>query len=86
MITQWDELDPEDSDDARYRLSSAFMIGAGISADIPLLRWKTDEYLGSFGGMFIRPNIGYDQFIGKKDITKGQAFYMSIAIGISLGD
>ncbi len=74
-----------DDEDDKNTLTSTFLAGVGASCDIILKKWERKSLYDPMGFIFIRPNLGYDNFFANKTISKGGDFYAAISLGISIG-
>ncbi|SHF74348.1 hypothetical protein SAMN05444274_10888 [Mariniphaga anaerophila] len=85
MNSQSDIIDKNDSNNTKNNLTSSFLAGVGAASDIMLIEWKSKSAYEPDGFLFIRPQIGYDQFLSGKKHTRGSDFYFMISLGVSLG-
>ena len=74
----------DDSSDPENTLTSTFFAGIGASCDIVLKKWKKKNWYDPEGFIFVRPNLGYDNFFTNDNISKGGDFYVSVLFGLSL--
>ncbi|MBN1820283.1 MAG: hypothetical protein JW833_06185 [Prolixibacteraceae bacterium] len=85
MYSKSSEFDFSDEEES-YLLSDSFYSGIGMSCDIYLKRWQR-KYEGDPDiTLYLRPNAGYDRLLSKKDVSKGEIFYFTFAIGIGLSN
>ena len=83
MLSNSPEFDNSEDDEEMYILSNSFFSGFGVASDITLKRWQTRENNEPDISLYIRPCIGYDYFLSKKQNAEGRCFSLSIAIGAS---
>lgn len=82
-----DQSNFEDSDDrVKFQLAESFFTGVGTSCDITLKNLKVANSDQKIGSIFIRPTIGYDFFVSKREFSKGNSFYLTLALGIGIGN
>lgn len=84
MNSQQSNFENSDST-TKYKLTDSFFTGAGASCNVTLKSFYSSVSNEKIGSMFIRPNIGYDIFLAKKEISKGNSFYFSVSMGIGIG-
>lgn len=78
-------LAPAAVPDPSVTVASSFFTGAGLSCDIVLKKWKKKRMFEPEGYFFLRPNVGYDQFLSEKNIVRKNNFYVSLSFGVSIG-
>ena len=83
MNSQSDDFE-DDSDEPKNNLTGSFMAGIGASCNFLLKTWDSKYTYEPLGYFFVRPSVGYDQFIGSKEISKGGDFYFLLSIGLGL--
>ncbi len=76
-----ENIDPNE----KYKLVESFFTGVGTSCDITLKNINAAHTTQKIGYVIIRPTIGYDFFVTKKETSKGQSFYMLVSMGIGFG-
>ncbi len=85
MNSQSSEFENKDSANPKNNLTGSFFAGFGAASDIVLKKWEPKSLYEPAGFVFLRPQIGYDQFLSNKDYTKGYDFHFMISLGVSLG-
>lgn len=85
MNSQSSEFKNKDSDNPKNNLTGSFFAGFGAASDIVLKKWEPKSLYEPTGFVFLRPQIGYDQFLSNRDYTKGYDFHFMISVGVSLG-
>ena len=85
MNSQSSEFENKDSDNPKDNLTGSFFTGFGIASDIVLKKWEPKSINEPAGFVFLRPQIGYDQFLSNQNYTKGYDFNFMISVGVSLG-
>lgn len=85
MNSQSSEFKNKDSDNPKNNLTGSFFAGFGAASDIVLKKWEPKSFYEPAGFVFLRPQIGYDQFLSNRDHTKGYDFHFMISLGVSLG-